>query len=247
MSDPAVVTASRAFVCVRPQTYEDAGERDWMLDTYAYRFDELENTLFGLLAPDGEETLSRAGRSPRQQWSSPAAFATALERIASDYDVRDADRTPGLPVVRDVRLGLNVAACDSMPLAIVWAQDEDDRAKLAERAAEIAWSDEHVGRWHWVVADDAEQLSLVDDLDRDFEGVALVAPEAYGRTGALLGAVDAGAQERTLVARFAEALAAFEPPVKDHRAHVRDGRRAGITWDSALPNTDGIGSRDRDR
>ena len=55
-----------------------------MMERYGNRFDEQRNTLFALLAPDAEESLSRVGRSPRQGWSTPEAFASALVRLHVD-------------------------------------------------------------------------------------------------------------------------------------------------------------------
>ena len=59
-----MVTASRAFVCVRPATYESATEGKLLLSLFRGRLGNLENSVFALLGPDGKERLTKTGRSP---------------------------------------------------------------------------------------------------------------------------------------------------------------------------------------
>ncbi len=55
LADADVIAASRMFVCIRPATYEDAGEADFLKKIFVGRSGELDNTVFVLLAPDGEQ------------------------------------------------------------------------------------------------------------------------------------------------------------------------------------------------
>ena len=233
-----MVTASRNFICVRPQTYESAAEAEVLLGLYPRRMQALRNTVFALLAPDGETRLARTGRSPSQVWSNPAAFASALNEFAVEYIPRDAERTPSLPLLRDLPIALNVAACDSMPLVVLRAQEDDERSALAAELAAIAWSPQQVGRWHYVVVAADAELGQLEGLEADFEGVALIAPDSYARSGEVLAQLGLDATPEELALSLAETLAAYEPPTKRSRQHVSTGKREGISWESELPVSD---------
>src|SRR5918911_333929 len=64
LSDPAVVAASRDFVCARLLTYESAEEGKFLESICRTGSGQLENTVFGFLAPDGVTPLTRVGRGP---------------------------------------------------------------------------------------------------------------------------------------------------------------------------------------
>ena len=83
LSDPAVVEASRAFVCARLLTYEDAEEAALMRRLLPGRGSV--NTAFTILAPDGDRQLVRAGRSPRMAFGSARMMAAELRRIAERF------------------------------------------------------------------------------------------------------------------------------------------------------------------
>ena len=179
---PAVVTASRNYVCVRPQTYEDEAEAKLLLSLFQGRSGVLENTVFCVLAPDGERTLTRAGRSPQQRFESADGFASWLDRTFESY-ARKAKPLEALPLHDGLGLALNVAACDLAPLAVLAAEDEKALEKLLERAASLAWAEDHIGRQHFVTVVGEEALA---EAEEEFglklePGMTLVQPDAYGR------------------------------------------------------------------
>ena len=63
LTDKDVVAASRKFVCIRLATYEDAAENEVLKGIFAMR-GTLQNTVFGILTPDGKTHIVRSGRSP---------------------------------------------------------------------------------------------------------------------------------------------------------------------------------------
>ena len=117
---------------MRPQTYEDATESA-LLKSLLRGNDQLENTVFALLDPDGEP-LTRGARSPRMTYRTVDRFAAALRRTAVRYEA-DAAPIAALPVVRDLRLALNVAAADLRPLVVVrGAERVEQRVRVVETA-----------------------------------------------------------------------------------------------------------------
>jgi hypothetical protein len=240
----AVVTASRNFVCVRPQTYEDQAEAELLLSLFQGRSGVLENTVFCVLDPDGKRTLTRPGRSPQMRWDEADAFATWLARTFEAYASK-AKPLEALPLHEDLSLGLNVAACDLAPLAVLYARSERDLKALVERAARLAWAEDHIGRQHFVAlaGKEAHERAKADfGLDLE-EGLTLVQPDAYGRSPKALShgaARDKVAKEGDLAWSkvLSEGRAAHAPEPKSRRRHLREAGRQGITWDSELDVTD---------
>src|SRR5207249_9654223 len=114
-----------------------ADEAKVLTSFFVGRSGQLENTTFVLVAPDGKTPLSRAGRSPdhvlgRGGAHDDDALAGLLKEQAARFP-RKTESTgdaPLLPYLADARRGLDVAACDLLPLAVVFAKDDHDRAAI---------------------------------------------------------------------------------------------------------------------
>ena len=228
----------------------DAEEAEFMRSIHRGRSAELENTVFTVLAPDGETPLVRASRSPGMSYGSPERLVEALEGFTERYSKtrKRTRQVPALPVYEDLRLSLDVASCDSRPLVVVWSSDEKARAKAAGRLSKLAWSDEFIGRYHYAYAVDAEELTAIEGLPKKEEGLLVIAPGPYGLDGEVLGSAALDAKDKAWAALLEEGLEAYTPVTKDPRSHVRQGHRAGLDWETDIPVTDGRGSRDkRDR
>jgi hypothetical protein len=232
----AVVTASRDFICVRPQTYEDQKEAELLLSLFSGRHGVLENTVFCVLAPDGERRLTRAGRSPMQQFDDADDLAGFLTETFARYE-EDARPIDALPTHDGLALALNVASCDSLPLVVLRADDERGLARLRREVAPLAWAPEHIGRQHFVelIGDDA--ASVVDGLDIE-DGLSVVEAGPYGVTGKVVAHARPGASAKALAKALTAGRGEHAPADKGRREHVRGARRDGITWDSELPVSD---------
>src|SRR5437763_10373454 len=123
LSKPEVIAASVRFVCVRLMSYEDADEMKFLKGVFTGRSGEAENTVFTVFSPDGKKTLVRAGRSTRQGYRDAADLAATMERVAKPFNAKD-EGTAALPLVANVRLGVNVAACDNQPLVVLVGDDK---------------------------------------------------------------------------------------------------------------------------
>src|SRR5215204_1471310 len=145
LSRPEVIAASRAFVCVRLATYEDADEARFLKAFLRTRSGEVENSVFGLLAPDGTTKLTRAARGTGQVYTDAAAMAADMRRVAGHYSPTAA--IDSLPLVAGPRLALDVAAADGRPLVVILGTDMAARQRLVESVAKLAWTDELIGRF----------------------------------------------------------------------------------------------------
>lgn len=247
LSQPDVIAASRRFVCIRLTTYENEAETKFMENLFVGRSGEVENTTLALLAPDGKTRLARVGRSTRGLFTDAADMAKTLERIASRYPATDAGTaTPALPIALDARLGLNVAASDGLPLAVVVARDASTRIALERRLAELAWSEAFVGRFTYATAATPDELKSVPEMPAQ-DGIVLIAPDTYGQKGRIVAKVGAAEPAEGLTAALRTALAAYHAQSKDARAHRLQGQRDGAFWETKLPVTDPQEARQRER
>lgn len=216
---------------MRPQTYENADEFEILGYVFSGR-SGLQNTSFAILDPEGKK-LTRGSRSPSMTYGSAPRFAAGLDEIAGRYGER-AKPIAALPVTRDLRLGLNVAAADMRPLVVVRGEDAADARRLEAEVAKIAWSKERVGTCHYVVLEAGTAFGgLAPEV-----GVTVVQPDPYGLGGEVLAHVGRDAKAAALAAGIAKGVAAHDVATREHRAHIREARRRGISWETATPVTD---------
>jgi hypothetical protein len=234
-----VIEASRDFICIRLATYEDKEEVDYLTQVFHGPSGALENTVFTMLAPDARKYLARSGRAPQWAFSDAADMATSMRRFAAEY--KPADTQKALPAMKDFRLSLDVAACDNMPLVAAVSDDHDERVKLNQKLAQVAWSRELLGRTAYAraaAAGDTAKTKLALQ-----PGVYVIEPDAFGTGGKILARMDSDADTAALTIGIVGALARFKPPVKEARTHITDGVRKGIYWKTATPVTDPHGPR----
>lgn len=246
LSQASVINASRRFVCVRLLTYENEEEAKFLKSLFVGRSGELENTLFALLAPDGKRILAKAHRSPRQGFADAGELAETMNRVAQPFADRKEVREPSLPLVANVRLALNVAACDNRPLVILLSEDAPARARLEPLLAKSAWSEPFIGQFIYVAAGSAKELAMIRGIEPG-AGVIVVQPDRYGKEGKLLAQAPADADHAQIANVLRDAVAAHQPVAKAFPAHIRTGRELGIFWETAIPVTDPMERRARER
>lgn len=233
LSQPDVIAASRKFICVRMMTYESAAEAQ-VLKSLWRPGAPLENTVFAILSPDLQPILL-GGRSPNSLFRNSAEMANAMQSVAAHYT--NSSRGPDtLPAVDTVRLAMDVAACDKRPLAIVLARNSEDRRKLEQNLAKLAWSDEFIGKLIYTAGSG-------NDL-RDIRGASInsgylfVAPNLFGTTGTTIVQLPSTATEADLQRAARQAIASHHPQTLSHHEHVFYGHQQGVQWQTAIPVTD---------
>ncbi len=244
LSDAAVIAASRNFVCVRLATYEDRDEAALLRKLAPTGSGELENTVFTILSPDGKRQLVRGSRSARHSFGTAGRMAQGMNRIAGQYSATAA--VDGLPAVANVRLALDVAACDSQPLVVVLARDADTRHRLEDRVRTLAWDRAFLGRFVYATAQDASELSTVLG-DKPAAGVLVVEPDKFGTRGNVVSRADADATLEALAECLLSSLSKHQFVARNFRDHVRQGQQLGVFWETTVPVTDPMEQNARER
>lgn len=233
---------------MRPATYESADEATILSKWFSGRDGDLENTTFALLDPTGSRRLARSGRGPSWAFENAEKFAAGLRSLAQEFPAKKAERA--LALVPDLRLGLNVAASDGLPLIAIVGEDNSSTRKLVDAMRDAFQKDALAGQAHCV------RLDSTDSLE-EYEGfvsgrtVYVLKPESFGRTAEVV--TSFRSSEKKLATKLEIALQAGRIDKASHRDHVRQGRRAGISWKSKIPVSDtsatareGGGRRGRD-
>ena len=164
LSDQQLVEVSRDFVCLRLATYEDEVEAKYLKSIFSgRRSNQLENTVFAILTPDGKQKLSKSGRSPSWAFRDAKAMASWMKiLLEEDYPSAVAARNSNsqLPLAKDFRLGLNIAACDQSLLLVVVGEQAVTRDTIQSRLLNTAWSAEFVGDFIYAAATSMSELEV---------------------------------------------------------------------------------------
>ena len=162
-----------------------------------------------------------------------------MNRVARWYKPRPTNKQelPELPTVANVRLAINVAACDNQPLVLLFSKDAATRRSLAETLKPLAWSEEFRGRFIYAEASGEKELAAIEGTSRE-PGVLVIQPDRFGLAGSVLNSAPAGASVNALAQCLRNGAAMHRPQVESFRDHVHDGRATGAFWQTVLPVTD---------
>jgi hypothetical protein len=247
LSRPEVIAASRQFVCVRLTTYENKVEGEFLKSFKVTRSGELENTVFALLEPDGKRRLARASRSARQTFGDAERMAEGMNRLAREYPGKEpADGAlPELPLVTNLRLAVDVAACDNQPLAVVFAPGDASRRSLEEKVRSLAWDEQFIGRFVYVAVADAAELDRVEGA-RAEAGLLVVQPDRFGLKGKVLRQAGSGSRAE-VAACLRKGAELFRPREESFAEHVRAGHEKGVFWETVIAVSDPMEQQARER
>lgn len=229
LSRPEVIRASRKFVCIRLATYENAEEAKMLEKIFVGPSGALENTVFALLAPDGKTLLSAAGRGPHFAFASPAEMAAQMQGLATKYQAATTLVSTQIPYVKGVRLAINVAACDRLPVLVLAGSNREQLERLEKAVRPLAWKQRLQGQVIFTSTSDPDEMRGLGG-----PGIYLLDPEPFGRHGKILKRFTSS----DVAAGLPGAVTAYHRPVKVYQQHVSEGRQEGVYWQTAIPVTD---------
>jgi len=228
LSRPEVVQASRKFVCIRLATYESFEEAQVLRSIFVGGSGQVENTTFALLSPDGKTPLARSGRSPNWSFAQAKEMALSMDRIANYYRGRPIGSAP-LPAVANLRLAVNVGACDNLPV-VALLSDNPNTVRLAR----VAWEPALLGRAVYTVDRPSAAARLVSGGLKP--GLYVLQPGTYGQDARVLASLEAESPD--LSAELTRALDLYRYRSKDPGPHIREGNQRGVYWQTQIPVTD---------
>jgi hypothetical protein len=243
---PEVIAAAQRFVAVRLATYEDPTEGQILKSLARTGSGQLENTVFAILSPDGKRPLLTPTRSARQVFADAQEMAAVMTSISSRYRSAAAAGLPELPLAANVHLAIDIAACDNLPLAIIFGADKTQLDQLAQKLRVLAWSQTFRGRFTYVSTASFGELSHVTGA-RAEPGIQVVQPDRFGESASLLKVVSAQASMDEMATALTKALALYHPSTETFQDHVRDGQEQGAFWETVMPVTDPMERRARQR
>ena len=208
-----------------------------------------QNTAFCLLAPDGEERLSRSGRSPLQSLvrrgrglaSEQLTDITvaAMEKVAKKYQP---DGDPTTPIVQDFhsfRQALNVASGDQRLLLFVVAPLGDQQA-VAKTLSPVMGDPDVIGRFHVDLIGekgDEKWIESVSEAEPDFgPSIYVIQSDKFGQQGTVLKQLPANADPEQIKSALLSAnkLFASREQRKVYSQHVIDGRRQRVFFEGGV-------------
>jgi hypothetical protein len=216
LSQPEVVQASRKWTCIRVATYENAEEAEYLKGIFSGRSGELENTVFAFMDPTARKHLTAPSRGPRGTFSGPHDLASAMDQMAQSYRA-SAPVSDELPKVESLRLALNIAACEGLPVVVVVSRAAENQL------AQAAWAPQNLG----------QAVYLRAELQEGGQAYIIV-PDKFGMKIESSRPLD----PKVTAQELHSLLTALQSEPKDHRRHVREGLAKGIRWETAVPVTD---------
>ncbi len=237
LSLTSIIAASRAWICIRPLTYENKAEADYLRAVFSPR-GGLENTVFALMDPNATRHLVAPGRGPYMVWADcfekPQSMIDGMAALAKQFKPLAPPST--LPTVESVRLAMNTAACDNRPLAILYAKSGAE--ELNKKVAALAWEDAMLGQLVYAETKSSDDLKKVGGFNGE-EGVVFVQPDEFGAEGKVIGFAPTSSDVAAIRKAMAKAVAAYKPiDQSDHRGHLGRGVRKGVRWKPAIPVED---------
>ncbi len=223
LSRPEVVRASRQFVCIRLATYESFEEAQMLRGIFLGGSGQVENTTFALLSPDGKTPLVYSGRSPDFAFVNSQQMADTMGRISDRYRGRASGE---LPTVVNLRLAVNVAACDGLPVVALVSSDSTQLRNWQSRLAAVAWEPALLGK----------AIYCLDRRSTRKPGLLVLAPGKFGMDSQTLGWLDP--DSATLSADLQRLLNGYHAAEKNAHDHIFEGNQRGVHWQTQIPVTD---------
>lgn len=230
-------------MAVRIDSYESQKHQEYVRTFLDGRF---ENSAFCLLAPNGQDWLSRGGRGPEMVLGYSSA-TDELHLVADRYRPKADIGAAIVPDFHSVRQALNVASADQRVLVILNGSQKQ-LTLLRDSFREVSNHSDIIGRFHF-------DFELGDDWKKTVKGtqgdsgIVVVRPGEFGMAGHVMQQLPLKAEATKIRAVLLSANAEFARTTekKVYSSHVQKGDRLGIYFEGAVPygeDRDGDGEID---
>ena len=246
------IDASRKFVCIRIETYENKESEAKVRELLNGRF---ANTAFCVFDPQGERQLSRSGRSPSQglakrrgvEGASDEAVIENMNRIAAQFPPKGKAVDAVLQDFLTFRQALNVASADQRLLLFVNVKP-DSRSSVDASLKKVFADLEIIGKFHLNFADPSVDQDWGKEIKDANEkpGLVIIRAGEYGIDGSVIMQLPVDSSAKNIKSALLAANQKFAKAEdrKEYATHVRQGRRKGIYFENEIPYGE---DRTRDR
>lgn len=260
-SEKKFIEASRDFVCVRLETFENKEHEALVREILNGRF---ANTSFCIFSPDGKTQLTRSsrgpktilgakGRGPSAQPGSLDEVVAAMADLVEPYPRKGRAEDLTLQDFHSFRQALNVASGDQRLLLFVAASPKD-REKAEKTLQPVFATEEIIGRFHLdfgtaeADSDWSEKVSGIQSRS----GYFVIQADQFGQKGKVVYSLPLSASGREIANALLSANASFAEAEsrKVYSEHVTEGRRENIFFENEIPygeDRDGDGKADGKR
>lgn len=230
-------------MCVRIDSYETAEHQKYVRTFLDGRF---ENSAFCLLAPNGQDWLTRAGRGPEMVLGHRSSVIQ-MKTVAAKYPDRKDGSQALIQDFHSVRQALNVASADQRVLVLVSGSDEKTKS-LRTSLREVANDSRIVGRFHFDFDTSDDWHKQVKGLEAD-AGIILIRPGEFGLHGSVMQQLSLDTSNSETITAMLAANSEFARSTKKkvYSSHVSKGTKLGVYFESVVPygeDRDGDGKID---
>ena len=241
------IEASRKFVCIRIETFENKESEAIVRELLNGRF---ENTAFTIFDPKGTRRLTRSGRSPsaviRSRGGRNAdadeelddnAVIREMNKIARRFNPVQDDSPAVLQDFHSFRQALNVAAADQRLLVFVNLKEED-RVKVEDNFKQLFSDTDIMGKFHLNFADPKVDGSWAQSIkgDTSSPGIFIIRSGTFGQDGVVMQKLPQTLNVEELKSAMLAANDEYSIMEirKKYSQHVMAGKRAGIHFENEI-------------
>lgn len=228
---------------MRIDSYETKEHQEYVRTFLDGRF---ENSAFCLLAPNGQDWLTRGGRGPEMVLGERSSVIR-MKTVAAKYPDRKDGSQALMQDFFSVRQALNVASADQRVLVLVNGSSKQIDS-LRTSLQSVANDKRIVGRFHF-------DFDTSDDWHKQIEGrkldagILLVRPGEFGLDGTVMSDLPLDTSSAEIIKAMLTANSEFARTTKKkvYSSHVSKGTRLGVYFESVVPygeDRDGDGKID---
>ena len=228
---------------MRIDSYESKEHQEYVRTFLDGRF---ENSAFCLLAPNGQDWLTRAGRGPEMVLGHRSSVIQ-MKTVAAKYlEKKDGSQA----IVQDfhsVRQALNVASADQRVLVVV-SGPADQTRQLRTSLQSVTNDERIVGRFHFDFDETADWHKQIKGLKAE-PGIVVIRPGEFGMDGTVMSQLPLDTKSSEIVSTLLKANSEFAKTTKKkvYSSHVSKGTKLGVYFESVVPygeDRDGDGEID---
>ncbi len=205
-----------------------------------------ENSVFCLLAPNGQDWLTRAGRGPEMVLGHRSSVIQ-MKTVAAKYPNRKDGSQAIVQDFHSVRQALNVASSDQRVLVVVHGSG-DLTNELRTSLRPVTNDQRIVGRFHFDFDETTDWHKQIKGLKAE-PSIVVIRPGEFGMDGTVMTQLPLGTNNSEIINALLTANSEFARTTKKkvYSSHVSRGTKLGIYFDSVVPygeDRDGDGEID---